>query len=294
MSILSFPDRGPWGKSNWRGNCSGHIYKDLFTRIQPQLFVDPMMGSGTSIDVANEMKIEAIGLDLHSGFNILRHSIVEHVGKEADLVVSHPPYGSMIAYSGDVWGKDAHPDDLSHCKDDADFHEKMQIALLNQREAAKAGAVYGTIIGDYRRNGKYTSYQAECITRMPADELLAVIIKQQHNTLSANKSYAKMSMPMILHEYILLWRKRDCSTFHLLGALASGQAERLRGTWRSIIRMVMIELGGKANLEILYEKIASGCSDRIKANPNWKAKVRQVLNSTGDYNHVERGTWSLA
>jgi hypothetical protein len=29
-SILSFPDRGPWGNSRYRGNCSGHVYKRIF------------------------------------------------------------------------------------------------------------------------------------------------------------------------------------------------------------------------------------------------------------------------
>ena len=28
-SIMSFPDRGPWGDSKWRGNASGYVYKSL-------------------------------------------------------------------------------------------------------------------------------------------------------------------------------------------------------------------------------------------------------------------------
>jgi two-component system sensor histidine kinase ChvG len=64
---------------------------------------------------------------------------------------------------------------------------KIGIAGLNQREATKAGGLYGTIIGDYRRQGRYTSYQAECISRMPSDELAAVIIKAQHNVLASSQ-----------------------------------------------------------------------------------------------------------
>lgn len=70
-----------------------------------------MCGSGTSIEVAREMRIKAYGLDLHSGFNILRDNILHAVGEPADLVLSHPPYGDIIIYSGEVWGK-AHADDL--------------------------------------------------------------------------------------------------------------------------------------------------------------------------------------
>jgi hypothetical protein len=295
MSILSFPNRGPWGKSSWRGNCSGFVYKDLFERIKPKFFIDPMMGSGTSIEVATEMQIACLGLDLHSGFNILRDSILNKAGKHADLVVSHPPYHDMIVYSGkgNVWGTEAHPDDLSRCASDADFNDKMQIALLNQRDATKVGGVYGTIIGDWRRQGKYTSYQAEMITRMRSEELLAVIIKQQHNTSSERKSYGKMALPFILHEYILLWERKGGTTFHLLSTIAKEQGARLRGTWRAVVRSVVMSLGGTSDLNAIYEKIAEGCDDKIRDNANWKAKVRQVLNSTGDFFSTERGIWSL-
>ncbi|MCU6502352.1 hypothetical protein LPN04_31605 [Rugamonas sp. A1-17] len=293
MSILSFPHRGPWGDSKWRGNCSGYVYQDLFKRLKPNFYIDPMVGSGTSTDVANEMGIEAIGLDLHSGFNILRDSILERAGKQADLVVSHPPYGNQVVYSGEVWGE-PHPDDLSRCKDDDEFHQKLQQALLNQREATKDGGVYGTLIGDYRKNGRYTSYQAEAIARMPSAELMAVIIKQQHNVMSNAKQYPGLVMPRIMHEYLLLWKRKQTPTIFLLRDLATEQANRLRGTWRAIIRNVVIALGGSASLKTLYEKIAAHCDERVKANPNWQAKVRQILNSTGDYVSVSRGVWALA
>lgn len=127
-----------------------------------------MMGSGTSIEVATEMGIKAYGLDLHQGFNILRDSIVGVTGEHGHLVLSHPPYHRPIEYSGIVWGTEAHPDDLSRCADDEDFHQKMHLAMLNQREATLPGGYYGCIIGDWRRNGVYTSYQAEIIARLPA------------------------------------------------------------------------------------------------------------------------------
>ncbi|TXI82988.1 MAG: hypothetical protein E6Q40_11690 [Cupriavidus sp.] len=297
MSILRFPERGPWGASSWRGNCSGYIYQDLFKRLKPQVFVDPMVGSGTSVEVAKEMGIEAYGLDLHSGFNILRMSIASAVGKEADLCISHPPYGGMVLYSGEQWG-DPHPDDLSRCVDDEDFHQKMQVALLNQREATRAGGYYGTIIGDWRRQGRYTSYQAECISRMPADELAAVIIKEQFNTTSGRTNYTgKLALPMILHEYILLWRKpRQVMAFlDTLKVLAQEQQARLSGTWKSIVRLALLELGGDAPLDRLYEHVAKGAPDRLAANPHWQAKVRQTLNSNlNDFQSVERGHWRLA
>lgn len=95
-NVLSYPERGHWGKASWHGNASGHLYVDLFKMLMPRVFVDPMVGSRTSVQVAEEMGIEAYGLDLHSGFNILRDRIIDTVKKEADLIVSHPPYGGLM------------------------------------------------------------------------------------------------------------------------------------------------------------------------------------------------------
>jgi len=296
MSVYSFPERGPWGDAKWRGNCSGYIYKELFEQLKPKVFCDPMMGSGTSIEVAREMGIEAFGLDLHAGFNVLRHSIVNTLGKPVDLCLSHPPYGDLFSYSGEVWGQ-PHPDDLSRCSSDADFHEKMHIALLNQRDATLPGGFYGTIIGDKRRNGSYVSYQSECLARMPANELAAVLIKQQHNVMSDARSYRGMRLPRITHEFILLWQKPLTITSFLsdIAIMALQQSKRVGSTWKAVVRNVLIRLGGSAPLSKIYEAVAQNAPERLAANPNWDAKVRQVLNQNRDlFASSERGIWSLA
>ena len=292
MSILSYENRGKWGKSSYRGNCSGFIYQEMFSWLKPSVFVDPMAGSMTSIEVAQEMGIEAYGLDLHSGFNILKDRIIDSVKKEADLVFSHPPYGGMILYSGNVWGE-SHPDDLSRCIDDDDFNNKLQLALLNQREATRAGGYYGTLIGDWRRQGSYSSYQAELIARMPKDELASVIIKTQHNTMSGRINYRKQTLPMITHEYLLLWQKKNTSFFAMFRGLALSQKQRLSGTWHSIIRLALMQLGGTAPLDQIYDHVFAASPDRITKNAHWKAKVRQTLQLHKGFVPVERGVWKI-
>jgi hypothetical protein len=64
-----------------------------------------MVGGGTSVEVAREMRIEAHGLDLHSGFNILEQCILDAMGKPSDLVLSHPPYHNIVVYSGNERGR---------------------------------------------------------------------------------------------------------------------------------------------------------------------------------------------
>lgn len=296
MSILSFPDRGPWGDPTWRGNCSGHIYRDLMLRLKPTLFVDPMMGSGTSIEVAKELGIMAIGLDLHAGFNILRDPILERLPRPAGLVLSHPPYGDMILYSGVQWGDRAHPDDLSRCTSVEDFHDKLQLALINQRDSTAPGGYYGTIIGDQRKGGTYVSFQAEAIARMPADELAAVIIKEQHNVQSGSKQYRGMKLPLIEHEYILLWQRKDVTLFSFLKKVATQAQSRLTGTWINVVKQCLLSLGGQADLTQLYDTVERMCnSDKLNTNHHWRDKVRQVLNSNPNhFTSVERGVWAMA
>lgn len=207
-SLLSFPERGPWGDARYRGNCSGYVYQRLFEWLRPRVFTDPMVGSGTSVEVARGMGIEAHGLDLHSGFNILKQSIRKTVGAYSDLVLSHPPYHNLIVYSGEVWGDEPHPDDLSRCATEEEFLEKLRVALINQRCATRVGGFYGLIIGDVRSAERYVSYQAEIINRMPKAELRAILIKAQHHTRSSGASYQHLRLPRILHEYVVLWQRR--------------------------------------------------------------------------------------
>jgi hypothetical protein len=96
---------------------------------------------------------------------------------------------------------------VSRCGTDDEFLEKLTVAMKNQRHATRSGGYYGAIIGDVRRGGVYSSYQANLITRMPKKELQAVLIKQQHNVASNSREYP-LKLPRIMHEYVILWQKR--------------------------------------------------------------------------------------
>src|SRR6516225_11116941 len=81
-------------------------------------------------------------------------------------VLSHPPYHNIVIYSGNEQGRGAHPDDLSRCVSEDELLNKLTITLKNQRDATRAGGYYGAIIGDVRKRGVYSSYQADLIVRM--------------------------------------------------------------------------------------------------------------------------------
>lgn len=296
MSVLSFPERGKWGKGSWRGNCSGHVYKAIFDQLRPKFFIDPMVGSGTSVEVAREMGIECLGLDLHSGFNILADSVLERAGREADLVLSHPPYHSMVVYSGKQY-PGVHADDLSRCESVDEFYEKLHVALLNQRNATCGDGHYGMIMGDMRKDGAYHCFSAEMMSRMPRSELAAVLIKTQHNMVSGRTAYTAMKYPFILHEYIVLWKKsrRIASMLASLGDMAWTAQRRLTGTWKAVVQAAFIETGKRrVELADLYKAVSNCAPGKAATNENWKAKVRQTLQLDSRYRNVQPGIWELA
>lgn len=104
-SVLSYPARGRWGNSSYRGNCSGYVILDLLKFYRPKTFLEVFAGGGTGYEVAKELGYtNSIHLDLHprwGGWNALK----DEVPVSTDFIFSHPPYFDMVVYSGQVWGR---------------------------------------------------------------------------------------------------------------------------------------------------------------------------------------------
>lgn len=291
-SVMSFSNRGPWGKSNWRGNTSGHVIKEMIEHFNPKLFVDACEGSGTSGDVCREMGIDYVGLDLYKGQDFTKDDILTQLPRPADIVFTHPPYNDMITYSGEVY-EGIREGDTSRCVSPEEFIAKSQVMLMNQREATRDGGIYATLIGDHRGGtlgrGNFRSYQSDFIQMMPKDELLSVTIKLQHNCLSDNRQYSGNFVP-IMHEYLLLWKKSAKSLFAVSFDIASEMTKRVATTWRNAIRMVMMKLK-EAKLSDIYAEVEKVAGNLIASNPNYKAKIRQTLQK--HFKNVERGVWAI-
>jgi hypothetical protein len=290
-SIISYPERGNWGSSKWRGNTSGYVIKDLIEHFQPKLFVDVCEGSGTSGDVCREMGIDYVGLDLHKGNDFTRDFVLSQLSRPADMVFSHPPYHTMIPYSGNMWGNGAVDGDTSHCDSVDEFIEKSQVMLLNQREATRAGGIYTTLIGDMRKNGTFRSFQADFIKMMPSSELVSVVVKAQHNCWSDNRQYSGNFVP-IHHEYLLLWKRSEQTIFQIAYDKAIEFRKQTAATWRSVIRIALMKHGGRATLNNIYAAVEKIAGEMIAKNQHWQAKVRQVLQR--HFENVQRGVWAVA
>jgi hypothetical protein len=288
-SIASYPDRGPYGSPKYRGNTTGRIIHDMLEFCHPSrdlLFADPAEGGGTSRDVAAEMGIRYTGMDLQSGFNILRDDLAAHLGECAQTIFFHPPYWGMIKYSDSE-------EDLSNAKSLEEFLEKIQLAAMNIYDALAGGGHYAVLMGNWRKRGTYYPLASLLETILPG-KLREEIIKVQYNVSSLKTPYTNNgSFIPIAHEKLLIYRK-DKMVFGLDYAidLSRFQQELINGTWRNLVQRVLMQHGGASSLEGVYQAVEG--TPKAQANPNWKAKVRQVLGQNPEFIRIAPAQYQLA
>jgi len=287
-SIVSYPKRGPYGKAGYRGNTTGYLIQDFLTFVHPDkniLFCDPCEGGGTSGDVAKAMGIRYLGLDLKTGFDILEQDLGARAGEPIGSVFFHPPYWGMVKYSD-------HEEDLSNAANLKEFLEKVQLAAMNIYDALAPQGHYGVLIGNWRRREYYYALASLLETLMPG-RLREEIIKIQHGTTSARKRYPTQNFIPIMHEKLLIYQK-DRVVFALDYAINLERYRRdvVEGTWRNVIRRALMRRNGMATLDEVYALIEG--TEKARGNPNWKAKIRQILGQTPElFSRVSRGQYQL-
>lgn len=293
-SVCSYPNRGAYGQSSYRGNCTGRIIKDFigtYMKRKDGLVADPSIGGGTSVDVAKEMGVRFKGTDLHQGFNLLRDDFGSFLGEQAHLIWWHPPYWNMIEYSGNQWGEkgSANKWDMSRM-DLPEFVEALELAVMNIHDACETQGRYGILMGNLRSKGDYYNLSS-LVERIAPGKLVDEIIKIQHNCVSDSTTY-RGNIVRIAHEKLLVFRKNraDAAVFFL--ALAQQRAQNLvKTTWRAAVRRVL--QGQKAlPLSEIYNAVEPYAKSRN--NEHWQAKVRQVLQDERYFNRIEVGVYSLA
>ena len=204
-SVVSYPERGPWGDSRYRGNCSGYLVKDLILRFGCKSVFDPAEGSGTVRDVVaginqfHRKSIDYEGRDLRQGWDILTGPLPE---RQFDLVWYHPPYWDIVRYSDD-------PKDLSNCQSIEEFELKLSRSVERLFQAVNPGGILAVLIGDKRKDGKYYPLFRSLLFNPNIGELKAIIMKLQHNCRSDSKGYPAKNpfLIPIQHEYCLVFRK---------------------------------------------------------------------------------------
>jgi len=202
-SVVSYPERGPWGDNRYPGNCSGYLLIDLCATYQPRAVLDPMEGGGTSREVCADMGIPYAGYDLRGGVDSLR----DEIGAGYDLIFWHPPYHDMKLSYHDMKLYTDGPRDLSRAGSLAAFGALLRAGYWRFFELLAPSGRLAILMGDLRRRGRYEPLTAD-IARLDRLHLESIVVKIQHN-VSSNKTRYNAPFVPILHETLTIFRKPD-------------------------------------------------------------------------------------
>ncbi len=195
-SLVRYADRGPWGKAQFFGNCTGYLLIDLIDYFKPTSVFDPMEGSGTTREVCFDLKVDCEGRDLRTGFDLLSSPLPD---RRFDLVFWHPPYWPGHQYSD-------HPNDVSNADDFEDFEARLRTGFERLREVVAPTGRLVILIGDGRKNGVFYPIHSDLI-RWGVLPLDAVLIKDgQHERHAQHFRYGPAKFIPTLHEYILVFK----------------------------------------------------------------------------------------
>ncbi len=303
-TLLAFPDRGPWGQSSFRGNCSGYIQAFLMWVYKTRYFCELFAGSGTGSDVAKDMGVKYLGADLNPNPKrsdiLVVDAIKDDVPDEfrnADMLFMHPPYGLpiQIPYAGYQWED---PDGTRKTSDLGQMPWEEFMATLNKiimkyYAALPDQARMAILMGDVRRQGKFYSMFADVIK---PGSLEQIITKCQFNVWSENRKYANYNFIPIVTETLMVIKKvGNIKIFYSVPQkFIFDIRDSVSATWEDLVMATMRELKTAA-IDKIYSFIEG--FKKTKNNPNWKAKVRQTLQRLRDKGLVysnQRGVWQAA
>ena len=294
-TIVSYPDRGEYGKSSYRGNCSGLLIEDLIKQYKLEGLSDFMVGSGTTEDVVKKHGLRGTFADLNRGYDMLNMDIPER----AENLFWHPPYHDMIVYSGEQYsdrmvienyGFDPKEVDLSRCADWDEFVKKMNHCMMKQFAALEKGGRMFTLVGDMKRKG--VLYSMLCDIVKPGT-LEQIIIKTQHNCVSSRNTYTNRNFVPIVHEYLLVTKKENELIIPVsLTVKKNADIRELHSpSWRDVLHALLKE-SDKMSLQELYASIDG--SQKTRNNPHWKEKVRQTLQNNKYFIRTSKGIYKIA
>lgn len=305
-SFMAFPDRGDGGDNHWRGNCSPEVIASILRYVLDSkhyygkdtsqfTLMDPMSGSGTSKAVADRFQIRSLLYDLNPAPAAGRgnwNALKDDVDDSADLIFFHPPYHTIIPYSGNMWGSKPHPDDLSRCENYQDFLEKLNFCIRKFFLSLRKDGRLAILVGDIRQNGHFYSMQNDL---MRMGDFESFLVKGQFNCVSDTKRYKKPFIPVVT-EYVLILKKADSLMIPFScrqeGCFWISNTDIKALTWYHLIRLTLESVGGTAALCDLYSLLKS--HPKALKNPHYQDRIRATLYEHPDqFIPVSRGHFRL-
>lgn len=177
-----FAKRGEGGDGRFHGNCIPQVVANLVVRYTASGDVvwDPMCGSGTTLDVCNELHRVGIGSDIvpirddifvadartaelwtgrgspwvaYDGTVLYPYDeedqyVLHAEPLQAKLLFLHPPYADIVKFNPNE------PRDLSNCATVAEFLEEMRAISRNLERSVAKGGYVAILCGDIYKEGQ--------------------------------------------------------------------------------------------------------------------------------------------
>lgn len=176
----------PKGDNKYPGVTPAFIIYNMVKRYtEPgDLVVDPMAGSGTTLDVCKEEGRKCIAYDIASP----RSDIIQNDARKiplpdnsTDMIFIDSPYGDNVRYN-------EHPDDIGKISSETErFYDELDKVMKECHRILKPGKVLGWLIGDQWVKKKFTPvgfkvYERLCKYSDTVDVICVVRRGQTSNT----------------------------------------------------------------------------------------------------------------
>jgi DNA modification methylase len=201
----------PKGNNKYAGVTPAFIIWNLVQRYtEPgDLVVDPMAGSGTTIDVCKEEGRQVIGYDIAPAHPEVIQNDARHIplsDNSVDMVFIDSPYSDNINYSD-------HPDCIGKisCEDER-FLEELEKVAKEIHRILKPGKVMAWLIGDQWVKKKFTPvgfrlYEQLCKYFETVDVICVVRRGQSSNTGLWHNRARRFNFYLRGFKYLLVMRK---------------------------------------------------------------------------------------
>lgn len=213
-SVWDFGNRDNYaGDANFYGNAPTQVVEQCILRLtnKGDLVVDPMAGSGTTIDVCRAHNRSVKAFDLTP----TRKKIIENDSRNiplndfsADLVFLHPPYWDMVKYSS----KDADMSRLSL----NEFLDSVGKVITESQRILKKDKYLCILVGDVVRKGKFIALSRK-ISNMCEEvgfEDCGYAVKITKDSVSQRRRgktiYAELAVTKNIkqnHDIVMFWKK---------------------------------------------------------------------------------------
>ena len=215
-TLWDFPTQNygkiPHGNNKYNGVTPAFVIWNLLQRYTKEndLVLDPMCGSGTTIDVAKELNRRVIGYDI----NIVRPDIIKNDARNLplendsiDFVFADSPYSNNIKYS-------EHPECFGKIScERIEFYDELEKVIKEINRVLKQKKVIAWLIGDQWVKKKYTPTSFLLYQRLekyfePVDLICVTRHNQTSNTYLWHKRAREFNFYLRGFKHLIIMRKK--------------------------------------------------------------------------------------